>query len=786
MKLSRKLLIFIVLIFMAISGVLVATQPWKQNEIVKKPDISDKDSTKDPEVEDEDDKEPGSSDEVVNQDDHKSDTSNNDKSKDEVINIGKKPSDKNDDKDSEKPETIKKSVEISVIQNIDAIEVGKQEEVRLNLKPTNAKVNISNSNPSVIKVSLKGEKISILALRKGQSTVTVTGSYSGLTSAKRTFTVNVVDTKPIVKEITIKNIEDINMWAGMSENVTVTTSPTDVVLTATSDDTSVASVSVKNGKLVIEGKKAGSAVITVKATKNGYVSATRKFEVHVEKEVIKAPDTHEILNFNHGWEFSKGSGKNNSESDLAEESVVVIPESEKPWLVDYDTTKENWSNVSLPHTYNDIDTFDNFMESGHHGERSMYTGTAWYRKTFTLPESYEGKTIYLEFEAARQAAEVYINGTKLEGKSENGFIPFGYDLTKYLKYGEENQITVMVDNTFPYYTLDDNGNKHVLSWHDSHWHPTYGGLYRNLTLHVKDELHITLPLYSFIETQGVYVYTQDVSKTSASIFVEAEIKNTSLETKNFGVEVEVLDRNGNIVMTETIDNLKMKSNTKDVFKLSGKINNPELWSDKYPYLYTVVTKIKVDGKEIDRSENTMGIRTFRFTSDYGLFLNENYVKLQGWGQKSTNEWAAVGAAYPNWMQDHVTKLMKDAGANFIRYGHTAGSPTQIQQADKYGMIVLQPGVDGEGETVGGKYSDEAYRVRLDAFRDMIIYLRNSPSILMWELGNQSIPKDSLHVAEEFKEIVEKYDHNGIAPGTDKGSAGSYDKTTTDSQRLTAM
>ena len=149
--------------------------------------------------------------------------------------------------------------------------------------------------------------------------------------------------------------------------------------------------------------------------------------------------------------------------------------------------------------------------------------------------------MFLEFEAARQAAHVYLNGQLLEGVCENGFIPFGYDLTPYLNFGGDNQITVMVDNSFPYYA---EGTTDALSWHDSHWHPTHGGLYRNANLYVTDKLHVTLPLYSFLETQGVYVYTSDETEESATVHIEAEIQNEYDEAMTFTYEADVEDMDG--------------------------------------------------------------------------------------------------------------------------------------------------------------------------------------------------------------------------------------------------
>ncbi|SDM91964.1 sugar-binding domain-containing protein [Bacillus sp. OK048] len=441
------------------------------------------------------------------------------------------------------------------------------------------------------------------------------------------------------------------------------------------------------------------------------------------------------LNFNSEWRFQQ-------------EAVV---DAQHPKFDDSD-----WSIVSTPHTFNDVDTFDNFMEGGHNGERGMFTGKTWYRKCFKLDQKNADKKVFIEFEGVRQAADVYMNGIKLEGKSENGFIPFGYDLTPFLHFGErENVLAVMVDNTFPY--IAEGTEEDVLSWHDSHWHPTHGGIYRNVYLHIKDKLHITLPLYSFLKTQGTYVYAFDIERESANVAVEAEVINEYSTAKKVEFLAEVIDRDGKVVLTLN-DSREFASNEKFVFRTTGQLVNPHRWSTDYPYIYTVRTFIKTDGKVADSYDTPLGIRTFEFTNDQGFFLNGQPVKLTGWGQRPTNEWAGLGTAYPNWMHGFIFQLMKEAGGNFIRWGHSAGSPVDIEAADKLGLITLQPGVDGEGSTVGGVYSDVAYKIRSEAFRDLVIYYRNSPSILLWEGGNQSVPEKE---AQTLIEIVDTWDPMGM-------------------------
>ena len=132
------------------------------------------------------------------------------------------------------------------------------------------------------------------------------------------------------------------------------------------------------------------------------------------------------LNFNADWRFIK--------QDIAEAKNPAFEDG-------------GWARVSCPHTYNDTDTFDDFSLPNHRGEQNQFGGRTWYRKTFDAPQTWSDKKIYIEFEAVRQVAEVYLNG-ELLGISKTGFLPFGFDLTPHLKFGGPNVLAVMCDNRF--------------------------------------------------------------------------------------------------------------------------------------------------------------------------------------------------------------------------------------------------------------------------------------------------------------------------------------------------
>ena len=444
----------------------------------------------------------------------------------------------------------------------------------------------------------------------------------------------------------------------------------------------------------------------------------------------------EKWNFNPGWRFLK--------ADVEGARTVEFDDS-------------HWEPVSAPHTFNDIDTFDDFSQGRCSGEMQQWGGKTWYRKGFEVPAEWFGRRVVIEFEAVRQVADVYCNGKKV-GHCENGFVPFGADLTACLRYGAKNVIAVACDNTF----VKDRDTEPKDLWHgyvggakfpwnNPHWHPAHGGLYRNVYLYVSGPLHFTQPLYNNLETVGTYAYATNPTAVQTGVGIEAEIANETGTPQAFTLYSRMVDREGRTV-AEFSTPASLNPGERRVVQTKGTLVSPQLWEPGHPYLYRLVNEIMQNGKQVDRNEIPFGVRWAVWTRDRGFFLNDRHIKLCGWGFKSVDGWPGLGAANPDWMHDYTMKCVTDAAGNFVRWGHTAGAPVHLRSSDRLGIVTLQPGVDGEGDVKG-----HAWDIRLAAWRDTVVYFRNHPSLLIWEGGNQSVTEE--HV-RQLRAVVDQYDPHG--------------------------
>jgi beta-galactosidase len=406
-----------------------------------------------------------------------------------------------------------------------------------------------------------------------------------------------------------------------------------------------------------------------------------------------------------------------------------------------------WIAVSVPHTYNDVDSFDNWITSS--GESAVAMQITWYRKRFTMPAAAQGQKVLLAFEGVRQAATVYVNGA-LVGLYENGVAPFGFDITDQVVAGAENVIAVKADNTK---WRPEESTGQTFQWDTRDFNPEYGGLTRDVRLYVLPRTYFTLPLYTNLKTTGTYVSasTFDVAGSTATINVRAQVRNEQTAARTVTVSANVIDADGSIRATIDGSAVTLAAGATQEITLSQRVGSLRFWSPESPHLYTVEVVLSEDGTVVDAYPITTGFRKTALTNA-GVYVNDKYYFLTGYAIRSTNEWAVIGGAVPEWMADVDGRMIKESNANLIRWMHVAASPQSIRMTDKHGIISIQPAGDKEADAV-----DRKWDMRVELMRDVLIYFRNSPSILFWEAGNNWIT--AAHMAQ-MTALRKQYDPNG--------------------------
>lgn len=403
----------------------------------------------------------------------------------------------------------------------------------------------------------------------------------------------------------------------------------------------------------------------------------------------------------------------------------------------------SWKKVTLPYAWNEDEAFKkDIME--------LSTGIAWYRKHFKLPAAAKGQKIFLEFEGIRQAGEFYLNG-KYIGLHENGITAFGFDITDFVHYGDqENIIAARIDNDWNYKEKSSNTK---FQWEDKNFNANYGGISKNVYLHITPKLYQTLPLYSNLNTTGVYVYADafNISANSATIHATSEIKNEFNSPQQVGYEVRILDQDHKLIKTFKGNTISIQPGETKIIKASSSVSGLHFWSWGYGYLYDIQTILTINGKPIDIVHTKTGFRKTEFKNGM-IHLNNRVIMIHGYAQRTSNEWPAIGLSVPAWLSDYSNGLMVESGGNLVRWMHITPWKQDVESCDRVGLMQAMPAGDAEKDV-----NDVRWTQRLAVMRDAIIYNRNNPSIVFYECGNESISDEHM---QEMKNIRDQFDPKG--------------------------
>lgn len=356
-----------------------------------------------------------------------------------------------------------------------------------------------------------------------------------------------------------------------------------------------------------------------------------------------------------------------------------------------------WRKLDVPHDWAVEAPFDS-KASLSHGFKAIGGNfpdrtIGWYRKTFFIPASDDGREVSVEFDGIFRNSIVWINGHYL-GIEPSGYSSFHYNLTDYLNYGGDNVIVVRVDAGM-----------------EEGWFYEGAGIYRHVWLVKTDPLHV--------DYNGTFVASV-VNKSTATVSVTTTVVNDRKASADFTMRHVVVNALGKKIDSITVS-LTAGASRAETVRFA--IPDPTLWSFENPYLYKVITTISSAGKSIDTYETTFGIRDIRWDPDKGFFLNGKHVKLHG--TNNHQDHAGVGTAIPDELQRFRITKLKEIGCNAYRCSHNPPTPELLKACDELGMLVID-----ENRLMG---TTDQHRKELER---MIVRDRNHPSIILWSLGNE--------------------------------------------------
>lgn len=368
--------------------------------------------------------------------------------------------------------------------------------------------------------------------------------------------------------------------------------------------------------------------------------------------------------------------------------------------------KADWKVISIPHTWNAEISSDT---------SSYSRGVGIYQKQWFVPQALKGKRIFMHFEGANQICKLYVN-QGLVGKHIGGYTAFTFEISDFVRFGEENEITISVDNSF-------NQDIPPLSADFTF----YGGIYRDIWLLVTEPVHISLDKHG---SSGIYISTPVVTDKQAEISIRVIIKNQSNKFESLVVENTVINPEGEVIK-KIKSNLDIPAQSKSILLQENIIiTSPALWSPKHPRLYSLVTQIYSSNGLADQLEHSFGLRYYELDSDNGFIFNGETIKLIGINRHQ--DFQGLGNALPNRIHVSDLTMIKDAGFNFLRLAHYPQDPVVLQTADSLGLIIWE-----EIPIVNYVTTSEAFKNNsLTMCREMILQHYNHPSIVFWGYMNE--------------------------------------------------
>ena len=398
-----------------------------------------------------------------------------------------------------------------------------------------------------------------------------------------------------------------------------------------------------------------------------------------------------VTNLNFGWQFSR-------DSLFTETRTIDVPH-------DFQI-EQDWVEPSADERPDNTDVAANIKSRlSSRGFKEM--GKGYYRYHLRPDAQLKGKRLLLDFEGIMYTADVKINSCYVGGTTY-GYLGFEIDVTDFLKFDADNVIEVIADTREP---------------NNSRWY-TGGGIFRNVSL-------VSTPRDMYFNRYPLYITTRD----NKFVSISAEFTNLTKQ-KTTDIKVDIMDRDGVTVYSHTaqLPRHRMTRHQEEHIVTDVEIPDAKIWDLDTPNLYQVRAQlIRDDGTIADEVTKQFGIRTVEFGPDFGMKLNGRKVLLKGMANHHTL--GALGAAaYPRAIEKRL-RLMKQWGLNHIRTSHNPYSRDFIKLCDQYGILLVDEIYDKwTRQHTGGKVPFEQHWQQ--EIPEWIKRDRNSPSVVLWSLGNE--------------------------------------------------
>lgn len=381
--------------------------------------------------------------------------------------------------------------------------------------------------------------------------------------------------------------------------------------------------------------------------------------------------------------------------------------------------------VRLPHTCKETPF--------HYFDESLYQMVSGYRRHLLIPKDWQGKQILLTFEGAAHDSTVFCNGKKV-GEHHCGYTAFTVDLTDNVLYGQDNLLCVRLDsrenlNVPPFgYVID---------------YMTYGGIYRDVRLEVKEKVSLS---DIFVHTAIDFRSSPVTAQITSEITLTASDENVTIRQYYMPKSTAAAQESWRLLCEQTVS----ADTTGDKkIALTAAITDPLLWDTEEAHLYILKTQLYQDNTLLDETETTFGIREAVFKKD-GFYLNGRKLMIRGLNRHQSFPY--VGYAMPKSMQRLDADLLKkELGLNAVRTSHYPQSHYFLERCDELGLLVFTefPGWQHIG--------DDSWKAQAVAnAEDMIRQYRNHPSIILWGIRINESPDDDAFY-EKTNAVAHKLD-----------------------------